>query len=80
MARCSGWILAIVVDDARVLGEVVLAQPLQLVEADHPVAVGGAVEGDDLRQVGQLGACALQLGDLLVVLGEHDRHSESARM
>ncbi len=59
-------------DHAGVLGEVGVAEGGEVVEPDHPVAVGGAVEGDDLGQVGQLGLVVLELGDLLVVLGEHD--------
>jgi hypothetical protein len=45
-------------------------EPFELGQADHPVAVGGAVEGDHLGQAGQLGAAVAELGDLLVVLGE----------
>ncbi len=52
--------------------EVCLAGLLQVVEADDPVAVGGAVEHDDLADRGQLGVLLTELGDLLVVLGEHD--------
>ena len=59
-------------DDARVLGEVGLAELGEVVEADDPVAVRRTVEGDDLGQVRQLVAVLLELGDLLVVLREHD--------
>ena len=59
-------------DHVGVLGEVGVAELREVVEPDHPVAVGGAVEGDDLEQVRQLGLALGELGDLLVVLGEDD--------
>ena len=46
---------------------------LEVVEADHPVAVGGAVEdARPCRGAGSSDLCSVQLGDLLVVLGEDD--------
>ena len=59
-------------DDAGVLGQVGGTELGQLVQGDDPVAVGRAVEGDDLGQVRQLVLALAQLGDLLVVLGEDE--------
>ena len=59
-------------DHAGVLGEVVVAELAEVVEPDHPVAVGLAGERDHLLQVRQLVLVLGDLGDLLVVLGEDD--------
>ena len=59
-------------DGVGVLGQVLVAERAQVVEADHPVPVGGAVEDHDLLEVRELGLVRLELGDLVVVLGEHD--------
>ncbi len=61
-----------ILDDRGVLLEVLLAQLLEIVEADDPVAVGRALEHHDLDDRRQLGVLLAELGDLLVVLGEHD--------
>ena len=61
-----------VVTVGRLRAQPLGAEPLQLVQADHPAAVGSAVERHDLHQVGQLGPVGPQLLDLGVVLDQGD--------
>ncbi len=54
------------------LGQVGLAELLEVIETDDPVAVGGAFENDDLADRRQLGVLLTELRDLIVVLSEPD--------
>ena len=56
----------------RAVNEVLGAQCLQIVQAQHPLAVRMPVERDDTDHVGQVITLGAQLGDLDVVLGEDD--------
>ena len=60
------------VDRSGVVDEVLRAERLQVVHAEHPLAVGLSVEGDHPEQVGQVVPLRTQLRDLHVVLGERD--------
>ena len=63
-----------------VLGEVGVAQLLEVLDADDPVAVGRAVEGDDLVQVGSSDLRAVSLAIWVSSSAKTTWHSESLRM